>query len=346
MKKKRACIVICYFGEFPKSIESFFRSCGNNPDFNWLIFTDCKAEHIPSNVRLIETNLNDVRKLAETKIGMKLNLSAPYKLCDYKVAYGLIFEDYLEEYDFWGYGDLDVIYGNLSEFITDEIMNKYDKIYPLGHLSLLRNNEKCKKLFMQEVKNTKSYKKVFSVSTSCFFDEDAGINEKAEVLGIKIYAKFDFADIDGTYKRFRNVDKKTLKLTLPSFIYTNQLRSNCRNQIFFYYNGEILQRKYINGEYIDEKLAYIHYRRKIEYKANFADDIMLIVDDGIIGCNKSPDISSINKYNRYSLNEQYVFLKFYIGRKKRTFLLGLKDRVISTLGKSKKIRNIIRYLKK
>ena len=55
--------------------------------------------------------------------------------------YGEIFEDYLLGYDFWGMCDMDMIFGDLSRFITTDILEKHDKIYQLGHLTLYRNNK-------------------------------------------------------------------------------------------------------------------------------------------------------------------------------------------------------------
>lgn len=343
--KYKVCIILCYFGKFPETIDIFFMGCRNNPEFNWMIFTDCEAKEVPENVTIIKTKLKDIKALAEKKVGMKLNLEQPYKLCDYKVAYGLIFEDYLKEYDFWGYGDLDVIYGKLSDFITDKFLDEYDKIYPLGHLSLMRNNEECKRLVLRDFKGSKSYRSVFATPESCFLDEDAGINEKAEAAGLRLYTKFDFADIDGTYKRFRNVDKKKIRITLPSFGYTNELRRNYKYQIFYYCDGKVFQRYYSKNKYYDEELSYIHYRRKLNCKAKECDNIILITNRGIFGYDSIPEINEIKRYNNYTQKERIEFLNFVFNRMRVTIPLKAKDRVIAILGKSKMIRTCVRRVK-
>lgn len=344
--KNKICIILCYFGEFPETIDSFFFSCKNNPDFDWLIFTDCEAKNIPPNVRIVKTTLKDIKTLAEQKLKMSVYLEEPYKLCDYKVAYGLIFEDYTKEYDFWGYGDIDVIYGDLRAFITDELLVDFDKIYPLGHLSLIRNNEKCKRLFMKEVEGTGSYTNVFTLPFSCFFDENGGINDKAEAYGIKIYTNFDFADIDGIYTRFRNVDKKTIKMTLPDFKYSDKLRKNYHNQIFYWHSGSLYQRYYENEKVFDEEISYIHYRRKLKSEFDDSKPVILIIPDGIISCNSVPELSEICKYNKSDKNEYIMLAKAEFDRMKMRFPAVMKDRIITILGKSMMIRKIVRGIKR
>ena len=339
--KNRVCIIICYFGKLPDTIDSFIYSCKCNSEFNWLIFTDCDLEDVPTNMSVERIDLAHIKRLAENKLNMAINLETPYKLCDYKVAYGLIFEDYLQNYDFWGYGDFDVIYGNLKEFITDDILDNYDKIYPLGHLSLMRNNEECCKLFMKEVKCTSSYLSVFSTSVSCFFDENRGINDKLEAFGIRIYTKFEFADIDGTYRRFRVVDKKTLRLTLPSFRYFEGLRKNYRKQIFYYANGHLYQRHLEKGKLADEEISYIHYRRKLKVLWQAGDPVMLITPAGLIGVQSVPDIEYINKYNGVTENELLVYLIHASHRIWARFIMVSRDRIITLLGKSQKLRGLI-----
>lgn len=74
-----------------------------------------------------------------------------YKLCDLRPFYGFIHQDILEQYDFWGYGDNDLIYGNLKVLTNDNMLNLYDVITTMseriaGHFAIFRNNEKFRSL--------------------------------------------------------------------------------------------------------------------------------------------------------------------------------------------------------
>ena len=124
MITKRAALIIPYFGgEFPNYFQLFLNSCEKNQDFTWMIFTDNRTKYrYPNNVKKISMSFGEMVSRVRSKFDFEICLDRPYKLCDYKCAYGYIFGDYLKEYDFWGHSDCDLIYGRLSDFITDDIV--------------------------------------------------------------------------------------------------------------------------------------------------------------------------------------------------------------------------------
>ncbi len=170
---KKICIVICYFGRWPPWFNIFLKTCEKNPTVNWLIYTDCKIpKEPPKNIRFIKRTLKNFNKLASEKLKLKVNIKRIHKICDIRPAYGIIFEDYLRKYDFWAYGDLDVIYGNIRKFLTPKVLSNYDVIstrkeYLTGHLTLIKNSKTMNNLY----KKSKDYKKVFQSKKNYRFDE-------------------------------------------------------------------------------------------------------------------------------------------------------------------------------
>lgn len=65
----------------------------------------------------------------------------------------------MKKYEFWGHCDLDIILGNLNDFITEEMLNTYDKIFCLGHMILYKNDYDINRLFMKPVDGNLLYKK-------------------------------------------------------------------------------------------------------------------------------------------------------------------------------------------
>ena len=76
----------------------------------------------------------------EKKLGFPVALNSPYKLCDFKPSDGEVFEDYLNDYDYWGHCDVDLIWGDIRKFVTDELLEKYVRIFSRGHCSIYRNS--------------------------------------------------------------------------------------------------------------------------------------------------------------------------------------------------------------
>jgi hypothetical protein len=173
MYKHNIAIVICWSGEWPWYFKFFLHSVRFNPTIDFLIITDTQnSEDLPGNIKMIYKSLEEIADLASKKLFFNAVIGNPYKLNDYKPAYGLIFEDYLMEYDFWGHGDIDIIFGNIRKFMTNEMLDEYDFItvrhdFIAGFFSLFKNNELMKTLF----KESKDYQKVFSSSRHYCFDE-------------------------------------------------------------------------------------------------------------------------------------------------------------------------------
>lgn len=175
--QKKLCLITTYYGEFPWYFGHFLHSCGFNESVDFLIVTDnLPLQDLPENVKFIDLSLSAFERLASAKMGFKIQIESPYKLCDFKPAYGFIFSDLVKGYDFWGHGDIDVIYGNIRKFMSDEILDCYDVItvtgdYISGAFTLFRNIPKVNSLFMK----SKDFKKVFSDSKHYCFDETSGI---------------------------------------------------------------------------------------------------------------------------------------------------------------------------
>lgn len=117
-------------------------------------------------------SLKEFNILASNSLGFDINISNPYKVCDFKPTYGVLFKKYLKPYDFWGHIDLDIIWGDIRTFITNEILKKNELIcvrhdFLTGYFLLFKNTRKMNLLFYK----SKDYKKVFLSDRHFCFDE-------------------------------------------------------------------------------------------------------------------------------------------------------------------------------
>lgn len=79
-----------------------------------IFFSDCVPSGFAPNAIVYLSTLKDICELASNALSSPVCISSAKKLCDLRPIYGEIFRKYLVGYDYWGYGDIDVIYGNLS----------------------------------------------------------------------------------------------------------------------------------------------------------------------------------------------------------------------------------------
>ncbi len=171
--KTRVALVIPYFGKQPAWFEYYIRSCGSNPQLDWLFFTDClQTTQQFRNLKFIPFTLRQFNELATAQLGFPVQIEHSYKLCDLKPAYGEIFESYLEGYDFWGYGDIDLIYGRILSFLPENWYQHYDVLsnhrnFIPGHLCLLRNHPDIIRLY----RKVPGYQRIFQSAAYWGFDE-------------------------------------------------------------------------------------------------------------------------------------------------------------------------------
>ncbi len=264
---KSIIIVGCYFGQKRKDYKTWLKSCEYNKTVDWIIFSDSDWGQLPKNVKVIYKTFEEIKKEIQSKFNFKITLNTPYKLCDYKPAYGYIFEEYTSKYDFWGYCDFDMIFGDLRHFLTEDVLEKYDKILKLGHLSLYKNCGKDNQLFMKEVSKGADYKEVFTTNEIKVFDEKDGINDIYIKHNKKIYYEDIFIDLSKFSKEIIITKNQSTKENFP---YQTVLFDH--GKLFYYYIK--------NGEPKEREIIYVHFSGKL-FDAKSAEKFAL-TKNGIV----------------------------------------------------------------
>lgn len=144
--KYKVAQIIPYFGRWPEWIELYFYSCGRNPIVDFIFYTDCPLpKHRYDNTIFHQCSFEEYKQLVSGRLDVDYTPQNPYKLTDLKPFLGKVHEPELKDYDFWGFGDLDLVYGNLSMIVNDKFLERYDVItthsYRMaGHFTLCKNN--------------------------------------------------------------------------------------------------------------------------------------------------------------------------------------------------------------
>ena len=145
--KYKVAQIIPYFGKWPEWIELYFYSCGQNPMVDFIFYTDCPLpRHRYKNTIFHQCSYDEYCRLISESLGIDFHASKAYKLTDLKPFIGAIHQDELKNYDFWGMGDLDLVYGNLGMVINENNLAKYDVVtthnyHIAGHCCFCRNND-------------------------------------------------------------------------------------------------------------------------------------------------------------------------------------------------------------
>jgi len=169
----KCVLILPYFGEFNNYFDMFLKTCGYNKNYNWIIITDNRNKYkYPNNVKIIYMTLNDLKILIEKKVKFSICLNTPYKLCDYKPAYGFIFEEYIENYEYWGHCDCDLLFGNLEKLLTPILDKNFNKIFAAGHLTIYKNNFDNNRVFMSSYNGVQLYRDAFTTDKIYVLDED------------------------------------------------------------------------------------------------------------------------------------------------------------------------------
>jgi hypothetical protein len=150
----RILILIVHFGSWPEWFPLFLETCRWNSTVDWLIVTDCDPPAAaPPNIRFLEESLSSVTRRIAAKLGHSVPIDYPYKLCDLRLAFPAVFDDLTRGYDFFGWGDLDVLYGNIRQLLsTDALDNDVIAFYDdhlTGHLTIVRNTAAARDLHLQ-----------------------------------------------------------------------------------------------------------------------------------------------------------------------------------------------------
>lgn len=264
---KTILIIIPYFGKFPKQFKFWLQSAGNNPTIDFLLLTDNQFQS-KENIKVIQMTFDDFKAFIQSKFDFNIALNTPYKICDFRGAYGYIFSEFCRDYDFWGFGDIDVIYGDIRHFLTDEILSNYKVVLGYGHLTLYKNSEECNHFFETKIEGFQYYKDVFSKPRNYLFDEflHGGLSDM-----------WKFCEPDNLWdqKPFDDIEIPLKSLNFKSIFNPNNFQ-----KVIFEYAAPKLYRIFLNSQnqIVKEQTLYAHFQMRsfMRIKTNNNNNYLII----------------------------------------------------------------------
>lgn len=244
----KIALIVVWFGKLPEYFDFWEITCSKNQNIDFYVYTDDKKsiKNRYKNVKMSYLTREDFKSKASAKIGFPIIIDNGYKLCDYKVSYGDIFEEELKGYDYWGYCDIDLAFGDILHFIDKSLDSNPEMINEMGHFCLYKNNAKMRKLY-QEKGASWDYRTVYSSPDHYAFDEFSGMCKIAKENKIKIAIQNNYVDFDR--KKVRQ---------------TNVIGENYTEQCFLWDDGKAIQ----VGKDTTREVMYIHFQgRKPVFRA-------------------------------------------------------------------------------
>ncbi len=114
----RVSMVVPYYGPLPKWLPLFLASAARNKSVHFFIVTNEKVSlALPPNVSHVPVEFAEIERRVRNAVSPDFRLSYAYKLCDVKPFYGIVFENLFRDSQFWGYCDLDLVFGDLSPIL-------------------------------------------------------------------------------------------------------------------------------------------------------------------------------------------------------------------------------------
>ncbi|MBP1135096.1 hypothetical protein JOE31_001328 [Arthrobacter sp. PvP023] len=202
--KPRCVIFAVYFGQLPSYFDVFLRSVELNAEIDFLLVTDQTIAWKPNNLQVEQMDLDEFSEMSSKALGMPVVMPRPYKVCDFRPAFGHIFESYIQGYSHWGHCDLDVIFGDILGVIPQEAFSSYAKILIRGNFAIYQNTPAANAWYRTVLPDV-DYRRVFSTPNPFHFDESAGILRILRHLDVSIWNEECIFNIEWEQFRMRAV---------------------------------------------------------------------------------------------------------------------------------------------
>lgn len=303
---KKIVYIVPYFGKLRSDFALWMESCAKNPTVDWLLYTDDKdnamfhSGKVPANVIVKFVSFEEMFDKIQKCYDFNVELPAPYKLCDYRPAFGEIFHDEIAEYDFWGHCDMDLVFGNVREFLTEDVLEKYDRVGRWGHSIFYRNTQENNARYRSKLNGVINYKEVFTDKKNRFFDE-IGMLEVYNALGIETYCGLRIADIHPSWWNFE--------------IFTKDPEERIRNKhrVFAWEDGTLNSYTVYNNRVHVNTFMYVHFLRRPMQLHGFDKPVekMWIIPNEIYNVSEiNPSVSLIKKVSKNRMDKYWLsFIK-------------------------------------
>jgi hypothetical protein len=355
----RTVIIIPYFGKkLPVYFSLYLNSIEDNKDIDFMFFTDIEIrEKTPPNFLVKKISIIEFNELTYDATGINPRISDYlYKLCDLKPLYGVIFQEYILDYDYWGFGDVDLIYGNLSDYLLEQVVsNKYDiislrKEWLSGSTCFFKNIKEINELFC----NSSDWQMVVENPRKHYGFDEVSMTTNHKQLYRRLEKGVNLNEVETEIESFTHVVRKiseTYNVHFKSVI----CEKISRNMLLEFDNGRVIVHKKGRSDFVvgTEFLAYHYIAEKQTVRFKFPDwnqipDKFYISRFGFHRSRKNIFLSIIIRWvilMIYRYPKHFSYSIFGLVRKVSNFTPKLFHYVLGTIGSWLMNHNLYLYVK-
>jgi hypothetical protein len=295
--KNKIILIQLWLGKIPDYFWFHYETTKNlNVDF--LIFTDSELIVDSPNYKVIPITKDEIEEKVSLMLDYEYKFKNLRKTNDLKSCLGELFEEYLTGYDFFGFYDIDTLFGDFQKWIIPytkeyDVISFADSVYHnrvSGPFTIIKNTYENKRLYR---KNISRFLEILNLDDVSAFEE----HELSKIL----------------------IENRNVKLIYDSINCDTQ--NGGKNTYDSYWSGG---KVFVKNE---EKFLY-HFYRKNKTKLNKVGNLItasydkVIVDDfyWVVSFTKNYEtlfinlLESIKKYSNrkciiYSINHDYSLFK-------------------------------------
>jgi hypothetical protein len=150
-RTRRAMVLIAHFGALPEWFDIWLHTAKLNRGIDFYLYQEVIESCQDGNVFFNKLTLEDFNSLPLLR-SEGCAIRNPYKFCDYKPLIAEAFPRVVSSYEYWGWGDLDVIYGDILSVVGPSFDRRFDYVSTgwqgeSGPLGFLKNSEQVNTLW-------------------------------------------------------------------------------------------------------------------------------------------------------------------------------------------------------
>jgi len=312
-KEKRIILIQLWLGPIPDYFWYHYDTVKKIEGIDFLFVTDQDITLDSKNHTVVKTTMEEIDLKLSDRLGCDIKIKNNKKISDLKAASGDLFSEYIDGYDYFGWYDIDTLFGDVYGYVS-QYLYEYDFISVggkqfhnrlSGPFTLVRNTKELRELYRGDI-----FIAGLEDESSISAYEESTLNEIAnERYTVKIISEYNLEESNGG-KNTYDVCWSNGKIYIhdEEKMFYHFLR---KNQTVFVRDGDIIFGKY-DKKFVDD------FYWIFGFTENYSETIPYLMDSIHKYSNRKCIIYSINfdykPSQRFTHNNQFIYERIEIDR--------------------------------